>query len=243
MLWLNTNQGFVEFARRSQVRTAEQRQQKLDAAVARQRQEEARLQPQIERARAVILSKLGELRRARAACVGKWAVLDEERWLAEQRDFISTILVPALRAGPILTDSLSLRLIAEAMAGPTTEDPSALSGIEYEEFCAAILRDSGWSIETTKASGDQGVDLITTKGPWRVVIQCKRYAGSVPNSAVQEVTAGAALYGSNARAVVSTGSYTSSARTLADATGTLLLSDQQLPALEAILNSRRSPGP
>jgi HJR/Mrr/RecB family endonuclease len=39
------------------------------------------------------------------------------------------------------------------------------------EAVAQELNDFGWEARTTKASGDQGVDVIATKGGKRVVLQ------------------------------------------------------------------------
>ncbi len=38
-----------------------------------------------------------------------------------------------------------------------------LVGQEYEELCHYLLKESGWEVRNTKASGDQGVDLIAEK--------------------------------------------------------------------------------
>jgi hypothetical protein len=66
----------------------------------------------------------------------------------------------------------------------TSKSPSAhlqiLSGIEFEQTIAALLRRMGFRAEVTKASGDGGIDIIAI---WekpilggRYLIQCKRFA-------------------------------------------------------------------
>ena len=73
-------------------------------------------------------------------------------------------------------------------------DIDIMSGEEFESFCAKVLQDNGFeNVNMTKASGDQGVDIIAFKDGVRYAIQCKRYSNSVGNKAVQEVIAGAVL--------------------------------------------------
>jgi restriction system protein len=89
------------------------------------------------------------------------------------------------------------------------------SVIDYEQFCAELLRKAGWNARVTKASGDQGADIIAERSGLRVVIQCKFYASPVGNEAVQQVVA-SRLHEHAAKAVVvSNANYTRAARQLA----------------------------
>ncbi|MEK4035181.1 restriction endonuclease [Methylocystis sp. IM2] len=60
---------------------------------------------------------------------------------------------------------------------------------EYEHYCAALLRESRWAARVTRASGDQGVDIVAEKRGARIVVQCKKYRKPVGNRAVQEIVA------------------------------------------------------
>ena len=112
------------------------------------------------------------------------------------------------------------------------EDINLLSGVEFESLCKDRLEKANWQITTTVASGDQGVDLIATKGGTRVCIQCKRFASPVGNSAVQEVTAGKLHWHGTHAVVVSNAGFTKSAQALARSTGVLLMSHDELADLE-----------
>jgi restriction system protein len=114
----------------------------------------------------------------------------------------------------------------------SNEDINLLSGIEFEAICKDRLEKANWQITTTVASGDQGVDLIATKGGTRVCIQCKRFASPVGNSAVQEVTAGKLHWHGTHAVVVSNAGFTKSAQALARSTGVLLMSHEELADLE-----------
>ena len=91
-----------------------------------------------------------------------------------------------------------------------------LSGEEFEEWCASLLRKSGFTdIETTSVTGDQGVDIIADKFGVRYAIQCKCCSQDVGNASVQEVTAGREYYKCDIGVVMTNSYFTSSAKQLA----------------------------
>ena len=100
--------------------------------------------------------------------------------------------------------------------------------IEYELFCAGILRNAGWQVSTTKASGDQGADLIAKKSERILLVQCKLYTKPVGNKAVQEIVSALQYYGGNEGAVVTNSEFTISAKKLANANGVMLIHDSVL---------------
>ena len=115
-------------------------------------------------------------------------------------------------------------------------DPSArclrLSGEEFEEYCARVLRSNGFRhVELTRMGGDQGVDILAIRGGESWAVQCKNYSGAVGNSAVQEVAAGQVYYGCDRAAVVCPGSYTRAAVELAEANGVDLWDGEALAAM------------
>jgi len=112
------------------------------------------------------------------------------------------------------------------------DEVESMSGIDYEVYCARILQEAGWEVETTVASGDQGVDLIAMIEDIRVCIQCKRYSKPVGNKAVQEIVAGMTHWNGTHAVVVSNAGFTKAAQKLAASTGVFLLSDMELENLE-----------
>ena len=126
-----------------------------------------------------------------------------------------------------------LRLLARALAFPFVRllrlrggkhrraaQCLRLTGGEFEAYLAQVLQDNGFrEIELTRASGDQGVDILATRNGKRYAIQCKNYEGTVGNFAVQEAYAGAQFYGCDEAAVVCPGEFTRAARELAASTG------------------------
>ena len=92
-----------------------------------------------------------------------------------------------------------------------------MSGEEFERYVAALLRANGFSnVQVTKASGDYGVDILASKDGERYAIQYKRYAKNVGVKPVQEVYAGASMYGATRCAVITNMYFSDNGRTLAN---------------------------
>ncbi len=110
----------------------------------------------------------------------------------------------------------------------------SMEGHEFEHWCAELLRQNGFSnIEVTRGSGDQGVDIVATKGGVRYAIQCKCYSSPLGNKPVQEVHAGKNMYKCHVGVVMTNSHFTSGAKELADATGVLLWDRDTLQAMMA----------
>jgi restriction system protein len=120
------------------------------------------------------------------------------------------------------------RLEYETLADDVTPD-------EFEQACANLLNNFGWQAQKTKASGDQGADVIAHKDDVKIVIQCKLYGQPVGNSAVQEAHAAKSHYDADIAAVVTNQTYTKSAKQLANTTGVLLLHYDDLPKIDEMI--------
>jgi restriction system protein len=107
----------------------------------------------------------------------------------------------------------------------------SMTGIEFEEYVAAVLRGIGYRVETTKVTGDFGVDLIATKEGVRTAVQCKRQARAVNGSAIQQVVAGAKVHDCSKTMVVSNHRYTSAAEQLARVHDCVLVDQVRLARL------------
>jgi hypothetical protein len=110
-------------------------------------------------------------------------------------------------------------------------DISLLDPTEYEHFCADLLKEKGWNVNVTQASGDQGIDILAERDGFLLAIQCKKYSSPVGNKAVQEAHSGGTFYNANAFAVVSPVEYTPSARELANSLGVHLFHHDDLATL------------
>jgi len=97
----------------------------------------------------------------------------------------------------------------------TIEDIDIMDGINFENFLGKLFHAMGYQQEVTKASGDQGADLILEKFGEKTVVQAKRYSGNVSNKAVQEVLAAKEFYKCHKSIVITNSYFTKSAKELA----------------------------
>jgi restriction system protein len=102
-------------------------------------------------------------------------------------------------------------------------DWRSLRDIAFEDFLRDVFEELGYSVEGTKTTGDQGVDLIVTGRSERLAVQAKGYKDSVGNSAVQEAYAGMKFYNCRSCAVITNSKFTSGARELARRVNCLLI--------------------
>ncbi len=110
-----------------------------------------------------------------------------------------------------------------------------LSPIDFEHYCADILKANGWKAKVTQASSDQGIDIIAQYKDIQVAFQCKKYSNPVGNKAVQEIIAGKQYIRADIAAVISNARYTASAKQLADSTGVHLLHYSELKCFKDLL--------
>lgn len=115
------------------------------------------------------------------------------------------------------------------------DDISSIDGMDghdFEYFCADLLQKNGFlKVSVTKGSGDQGVDILATKGGIKYAIQCKNYMSVLGNTPIQEVNAGKMFYNCHVGVVMTNSTFTSGAKTLAEATGVLLWDRKELQKL------------
>jgi restriction system protein len=115
-----------------------------------------------------------------------------------------------------LSDRASEREREEALRASGFDQIDMMTGIQFEEYFAAVLRGLGYQVTMTRTTGDFGVDLIATKDGKRTAVQCKRKrGGAVGAAAIQQVVAGAAMHGCSATMVVTNNLFTRAAQQLA----------------------------
>jgi restriction system protein len=97
---------------------------------------------------------------------------------------------------------------------------------------ANLLKTLGFEdVAGTPASGDQGADLLARKNGRKIAIQAKRYKGTVGNGAVQEIVGALKFYRADEGWVITSGTFTPSARALAQANGIRLIDGLELGKL------------
>lgn len=112
------------------------------------------------------------------------------------------------------------------------------NGLEFENWCATLLKNNGFvNVEITKASGDQGVDILAQKNDIKYAIQCKCYSSDLGNSPIQEVHAGKSMYNCHVGVVMTNRHFTNGAKELAKATGVLLWDREKLLQMTSNIES------
>ncbi len=128
---------------------------------------------------------------------------------------------------------------AERKATPSVAVDSSMSGSAFEMLVADLLRAAGVEVvSTTQATGDQGADLLFTHKGKRVVVQAKRYQGTVGNAAVQEVFAAKGFFGCDVAWVVTNSRFSRSAIDLASQLGVVLIGDDRMENFRAFVTDQ-----
>lgn len=105
---------------------------------------------------------------------------------------------------------------------------------DFETYIAHIFSAQGYSAKVTKASGDQGADIVMEKLGEKIVVQVKLYSRPVGNKAVQEVVAAKSYYDASRAMIVTNNYFTTSAIRLAKPNKVELINRD---SLEKILRS------
>lgn len=104
----------------------------------------------------------------------------------------------------------------------TITDIDLMSGNEFEEFLREYFIGLGYRCRLTKATGDQGIDLVASKDDTVIAIQAKCYSGTVGNHAIMEAVAGTKYYKATRTMVITNSTFTKSAIELAKANNVIL---------------------
>jgi restriction system protein len=169
-----------------------------------------------------------------------------QKWVKEKKYFINTALIPHLNSLGYSLDKKEMKQVypsfdaaVEHVARKGLPASSAITDIatghDYEHFCARLLSKTGFHPSLTKASGDQGVDIIADYDGLCVVFQCKFSTSPVGNKAVQEVVAARIHEQADLAVVISNTTYTKSAEALAGTTGTILINHDDIYNLRDII--------
>ena len=176
----------------------------------------------------VRLENEARLRRNQPEDVRRLALERQEQEAQLQRTFEET------ERGRRQAAQQSLLLAEKAKFAESAADLSflqAMNPILFEQWIALLFEHQGYSVRTTRASGDGGVDVIAQKPGETLSIQCKRYKKAVGVQEVRQL--GGALHEfKNTKGVfVTTGTFTAEALRYAREASIRTIDGAQLPAL------------
>jgi len=88
----------------------------------------------------------------------------------------------------------------------------SLDGISFENYAADMLQKLGYKAKVTKASQDNGGDILAEKDNIRTIFQCKNYSSTVGNKAIQEVYSAKDIYQCDQAIVITNNYFTNQAQ-------------------------------
>jgi len=106
----------------------------------------------------------------------------------------------------------------------------SLSGLDFEKAVAEWFERKGYSTNSTKASGDGGIDLFISRGSQKSIVQCKNWKGKVGPGPVRELFG---VFNSDAGEyekayIVISGIFTSGAKQFAEGKPIVLIDGSEL---------------
>lgn len=148
---------------------------------------------------------------------------------------LGPLMWPLIGLGVLVAVAVAIKALLQAAERRRLEhsgirDIDRMAGRTFERYLAVVFRKHGYRVELTRASKDQGADLIITKDGRRTAIQAKRWKQHVGNSAVQEIVAAKAIYKADHAMIVTNSFFTKAAKDLAHANDVILWDRNQLVA-------------
>jgi restriction system protein len=160
------------------------------------------------------------------------------------------VTVAAVVLGVLAAGSVAVLLVlvggrnrSTTASGQALAATDVMTGRQFEEYVARLMRRTGLrQVRVVGGAADLGADILaTTRDGRRVVVQCKRYAGSVGSPHVQRLNGTAwTIHGADVTLLVTTGRPTADARAFAARCGIILVDRD---ALAGWLASNRPPIP
>lgn len=85
-----------------------------------------------------------------------------------------------------------------------TDDPTSLTGPQFEQWTAEHLEREGYEAEVTGGPGDGGCDVLAERAGRKVAVQCKRVSSSLGTEAIQDAVTAREANGADEGWVVTT---------------------------------------
>ena len=147
----------------------------------------------------------------------------QDDWLQTDMDMLKSLLDRDVKVKKMMQKVAAEeeeRKQREVFAETIGFDVDKLSGIEFENVCQVLVEKMGFTTQTTKASGDGGIDLIAYNHQpllsGKYIIQCKRYAGSVGEPIIRDLYGVIMSERANKGILMTTGHFTRSAISFAE---------------------------
>jgi hypothetical protein len=98
---------------------------------------------------------------------------------------------------------------------PLQDALKGMAGREFENWAAAPFRRQGYTVNFTETTGDHGIDLILIKDGQTSAVQCKRWSDSVGEPVLRDFYGALVSAGISSGIVMTTSTFTASAKEFA----------------------------
>ncbi len=170
--------------------------------------------------------------------------VDQSPWSRGIKAFCDSQVVPVLAqeglsdAWPLI-EPTAVQMIEDTASEPAadgTDQPGGgpqlidgwVSGADYEQHCATMLNENGWSTQSTAARGERGAGIIARKDGDVLFLWCQLSKEPVGRGAVAEVSTARVYHGATFAAIVSNAAFMAASCQLAATNGVFLLHHDDL---------------
>lgn len=102
-------------------------------------------------------------------------------------------------------------------------DVDSMTGLEFEQYVAALLKTHGYGSVHLTEQYDLGVDIVAVKDGITWGVQVKRYSGLVGADAVRQVVTALRMYNCDRAMVITNSYFSNAARSLAESNDCVLV--------------------
>jgi len=150
----------------------------------------------------------------------------------KETSHVAPIIIGCLITLILLKFTLRLRKrIKLRRQAVTLQEVDYMSGLEFEQYIANLLRKHDFKKVSLTEKYDMGVDIIAEKNGQRWGIQTKRYSGLVKAEAVRQVIAGLNSYKCDKSMVITNSTFSKYAIKLAQSNHCILIDRMELAKL------------
>ena len=147
----------------------------------------------------------------------------QDDWIQMDIEMLRTLIPMDIEAKKIMNDALSQKAKIEQrqeLVKSVGFDVDTLSGKDFETVCQALVEKMGFATQTTKTTGDGGIDIVAHNSQpllsGKYIIQCKRYSGSVGEPILRDLYGVVTAERANKGILMTTGYFTKPAVSFAE---------------------------
>lgn len=162
----------------------------------------------------------------------------QDEWIQMDMGMLKSLIKMDIQAKQMYQEALAQKAKQEQreqLAQSVGTDIYALSGVEFEMVCQTLIEKMGFTTETTKASGDGGIDIIAYNHQpllsGKYIIQCKRYSGNVGEPIIRDLYGVVMSERANKGILMTTGHFSNYALSFANGKPLELIDGQKMEAL------------